>query len=488
MKHNRMIAGILALILAFGSGGCSSGPDDFNASQKGATEATRQKNEEVYRQLDFNNKDEINAAAKGLLDSPESLEIKDEDGSVIWSQKAFSFVTEDTPSPDTVHPGLWSNAQMNRYYGLFQVHDRIFQVRGYDVTNLTLIAGDTGWIIIDPMSNAEAMRAALELIEKDIEERPIAAVIYTAASVNHYGGVGALLEDAAAAIPIIAPRGFLDAAGTENLFTENSSRRQSEYLYGSLLPASAQGSLFIGKDETTANGTATYLTPNDFIQETGETREIDGVEIQFQLSEDTTGNVAMNLYFPDTKCLWLSENCSGTLHDLYDVTGEKSSRPDQWADFLTETYALYGSQAEIVIEAHNWAPLGKGCDPLLPFQPGVGLSVCIRSDPSFDEPRLYGVGNRSVAGFTAKPCPKLVSASVLLLLRRQHPHSIPVLSNRLHPEPGGFKPADGNRDSPPAGRISGRCNHRFKACGGGFCQGRLPMGGPDHQYFDTSRP
>ena len=94
MKHNRMIAGILALILAFGSGGCSSGPDDFNASQKGATEATRQKNEEVYRQLDFNNKDEINAAAKGLLDSPESLEIKDEDGSVIWSQKAFSFVTE----------------------------------------------------------------------------------------------------------------------------------------------------------------------------------------------------------------------------------------------------------------------------------------------------------------------------------------------------------------------------------------------------------
>mgnify|MGYP000007774848 FL=1 len=166
MKHNRMIAGVLALILAFGSGGCSSGPDDFNASQKGATEATRQKNEEVYRQLDFNNKDEINAAAKGLLDSPESLEIKDEDGSVIWSQKAFSFVTEDTPSPDTVHPGLWSNAQMNRYYGLFQVHDRIFQVRGYDVTNLTLIAGDTGWIIIDPMSNAEAMRAALELIRK----------------------------------------------------------------------------------------------------------------------------------------------------------------------------------------------------------------------------------------------------------------------------------------------------------------------------------
>lgn len=229
MKHNRMIAGTLALILAFGSGGCSFGPDDFNASQKGATEATRQKNEEVYRQLDFNNKDEINAAAKGLLDSPESLEIKDEDGSVIWSQKAFSFVTEDTPSPDTVHPGLWSNAQMNRYYGLFQVHDRIFQVRGYDVTNLTLIAGDTGWIIIDPMSNAEAMRAALELIEKDIDERPIAAVIYTAASVNHYGGVGALLEDAAAAIPIIAPRGFGDAAGTENLFTENSSRRQSEY-------------------------------------------------------------------------------------------------------------------------------------------------------------------------------------------------------------------------------------------------------------------
>ena len=209
------------------------------------------------------------------------------------------------------------------------------------------------------MSNAEAMRAALELIEKDIEERPIAAVIYTAASVNHYGGVGTLLEDAAAAIPIIAPRGFLDAAGTENLFTENSSRRQSEYLYGSLLPAGAQGSLFIGKDETTANGTATYLTPNDFIQETGETREIDGVEIQFQLSEDTTGNVAMNLYFPDTKCLWLSENCSGTLHDLYDVTGEKSSRPDQWADFLTETYALYGSQAEIVIEAHNWPHWGK---------------------------------------------------------------------------------------------------------------------------------
>lgn len=360
MKHNRITAGVLSLVLAFSVGSCSPAGDDFDATQKGATEATRQKNEEVYRQLDFNNKDEINAAAEGLLDSPESLEIKDEDGNVIWSQKAFSFITEDTPSPDTVHPGLWSNAQMNRYYGLFQVHDRIFQVRGYDITNLTLIAGDIGWIIVDPMSNAEAMQAALELVEKDIEDRPVVAVIYTTASANHYGGVAPLLgETEGKNLRVIAPDGFLDAAGTEKLFTQNSSRRQSEYLNGSLLPAGTQGTLSVGKDETTVSGTTTYLVPTDFIQETGETREIDGVEIQFQLAEDTTGNVAMNLYFPDTKCLWLSENCSGTLHDLYDVTGEEAARPDRWADFLTETYALYGELAEIVIEAHNWPHWGK---------------------------------------------------------------------------------------------------------------------------------
>lgn len=359
MKYNRILTGALALVLACGLIGCTSPADSFDAAQKGATEVTRQKNEEVYRQLDFNNKDEINAAAKGLLDSPEALEIKDEDGNVIWSQKAFSFITEDTPSPDTVHPGLWSNSQMNRYYGLFQVHDRIFQVRGYDVTNLTLIAGDTGWIVVDPMSNEEAMRAALELIEKDIEQRPIAGVIYTAASANHYGGVAPLLKDTENTIPIIAPQGFLDAAGLENLFTQNSSRRQREYMYGSLLPAGTQGNLFIGKDETASTGTVTYLAPNDFILETGETREIDGVEIEFQLAEDATGSVSMNLYFPGTKCLWLSENCSGTLHDLYHVTGEKAARPDQWADFLTDTYALYGEKAEIVIEAHNWPHWGK---------------------------------------------------------------------------------------------------------------------------------
>ncbi len=365
MKYHRILAGVLSLALISGLWGCSPAGDDFDPSQKGATESTRQKNEGVYRQLDFNNKDEINAAAKGLLDSPEALEIKDKDGNVVWSQKAFSFITEDTPSPDTVHPGLWSNAQMSRYYGLFQVHDRIFQVRGYDVTNLTLIAGDTGWIVVDPMSNEEAMRAALELVEKDIEHRPIVAVIYTAASANHYGGAAPLLENSESSVPIIASQSFSDAAGVENLFTENSFRRKSEYLYGSLLPAGAQGNLFIGKDETTASGTVTYRAPTDFIQETGETREIDGVEIQFQLGADSMGGACMNLYFPSAKCLWLAENCSGVLHDLYGAAGEQAVRPDRWADYLTDTYALYGDKAEIVIEAHNWPHWGK--DVIQPY-------------------------------------------------------------------------------------------------------------------------
>lgn len=358
---NKRLLSILLCILLIPLISCSDRLI-YNDQVKGASEYTKRANENVYRDLNFSDKSEFNFASQGLIDSPDKLTITDKNGEVIWSQDAYSFVTDSTPSPDSVNPSLWSNTQMNHYYGLFELGKGIYQVRGYDITNLTVVKGLTGYIVIDPMSNSEASKASMDLVYKNIGHYPIVAIILTSPNLNTYGGIkGIVSEDEikTKAIPVIAPRDFTEYAITQNIFVKDFVSRQKDYENGMILDKNEIGALSVGLGFAPNGGSISFIEPNTFIVSTGEERTIDGIKISFQVTSDSASAVALNIFFPDKKALYVSENCSSTLENLYDLSSGKIRDAKSWASFLTETIALYKDSTEVVFQAHNWPHFGK---------------------------------------------------------------------------------------------------------------------------------
>ena len=328
---------------------------------KGATEITAQKNQEVYAILDFEDEQEMEFAMRGLICAPDSLELTDAEGRVIWSQDAYAFV-EDAEAPDTVNPSLWRNTQLNHIYGLFEVTDGIYQVRGYDMSNITFIKGDTGWIVFDPLMSVECAQAAMQLVDAQLGEYPIMAVVYSHTHVDHFGGVKGIVSEEEVAqgqIPIIAPEGFEEYAVSENVYAGTGMGRRASYQYGTLLDTDAQGSLCIGIGMGQSKGTISYIAPTDWITESGETRVIDGVTMEFQLTPGTEAPAEMNTWFPEKKALWMAENCTGTLHNLYTLRGAQVRDGNAWACYIMEALSLYGEEAEVVFQSHNWPHWGN---------------------------------------------------------------------------------------------------------------------------------
>ncbi len=328
---------------------------------KGATEITAQKNQEVYAILDFEDEQEMEFATRGLICAPDSLELTDAEGRVIWSQDAYAFV-EDAEAPDTVNPSLWRNTQLNHIYGLFEVTDGIYQVRGYDMSNITFIKGDTGWIVFDPLMSVECAQAAMQLVDAQLGEYPIMAVVYSHTHVDHFGGVKGIVSEEEVAqgqIPIIAPEGFEEYAVSENVYAGTGMGRRASYQYGTLLDTDAQGSLCIGIGMGQSKGTISYIAPTDWITESGETRVIDGVTMEFQLTPGTEAPAEMNTWFPEKKALWMAENCTGTLHNLYTLRGAQVRDGNAWACYIMEALSLYGEEAEVVFQSHNWPHWGN---------------------------------------------------------------------------------------------------------------------------------
>ena len=339
------------------SGDTADSVDDLglNADQKDATEYTIQANNEVYAMLDFDDKAEFENATRGLIASPDTLDIKNADGKITWSQTAYGFVEGD--APDTANPSLWRNTQLNHFYGLFEVTDGIYQVRGYDMSNITFIAGDTGWIVMDPLMTMECAQAALELVNENLGERPVKAVIYSHSHVDHYGGVeGIISQDKAEedGVLIIAPEHFEEHAVSENIYAGTAMGRRSCYQYGSFLEKGEKDALCIGIGMGGSTGTTSYISPNTDICETGQTLTVDGVEMVFQLTPGTEAPAEMNTWFPAKKALWMAENCTGTLHNLYTLRGAAVRDGNAWAEYLMEALSLYGDEVEVVFQAHNW--------------------------------------------------------------------------------------------------------------------------------------
>lgn len=369
MKRVKRFIGALMVICMAALTACSGTGDgkaekkdagNESTKPKGATDATKASNEDVYALLDFDDQQEMEFAQKGLIASPDSLEITDGNGKVVWSQKAYAFL-EEKEAPATVNPSLWRNTQMNHLYGLFEVTDGIYQVRGYDMTNITFIQGDTGWIVFDPLMSTECSQAALELVNKQLGERPVTGIVMSHPHVDHYGGIkGIISEEEAAAgnVKIIAPEGFEEHAVSENVYAGTAMGRRAGYQYGAFLEDSERGSMSIGIGMGQSTGSISYISPNDIIEKTEDTRTIDGIEMEFQMTPGTEAPAEMNTWFPQKNALWMAENCTGTLHNLYTLRGAQVRDGNAWAEYIMEAVSRYGG-AEVVFQSHNWPHWGN---------------------------------------------------------------------------------------------------------------------------------
>lgn len=339
---------------------------------KPATAATTQANAAVYDMLDFADEQELEFAQRGLIAAPENLEImRDDGGSVAWSQVIYDFV-RNADAPDTANPSLWRNAQLNAQYGLFEVVEGIYQVRGYDIANITFVRGERGWIVFDCSTSVEQSRAAYELLCSQFGDVPVSAVVISHSHVDHYSGMGGVVaqEDLADAslpleeqvasgrVPLIVPAGFTKAAIEENVFAGNAVQRRACFQYGNLLEKGPQGSLSVGIGLTLGAGTGSFFAPTFEVSEDGFEATIDGVRCVFQLTPGTEAPAEMNTYLPDYQALWMAENCTGTMHNLYTLRGAEVRDAGAWASFIMQARARFGSDAQVVFQSHNWPHWG----------------------------------------------------------------------------------------------------------------------------------
>ena len=367
----RIIAAAVSVLLA-----CSFAPglaeDTLNAEKKPATTITEGLNAAVYQQLDFSDEQETEFARRGLIAAPESLIIKAENGMTIWSQDAYDFVREAEDVPSSANPSLWRNTQHNALYGLFKVTDDIYQVRGYDISNITFVRSQHGWIIMDCASSRYTAAEALKLFREHMGEARIVTIVISHAHVDHYGGIEGLISAGDAADPslplaeqiasgktaIIVPQGFVDSVMRENVFAGTAMKRRATYQYGSFLPYGAQGRLSVGIGLTAVQGGTGYIAPTYEITQPLCEMEIDGVQAIFQLTPGTESPAEMNTYFPQMQALWMAENCTGTMHNLYTLRGAEVRDANDWARYITQAQTLF-PDAEVVFQSHNWPHWGK---------------------------------------------------------------------------------------------------------------------------------
>ena len=336
-----------------------------------ATSSTAKANQTWYSILNFEDEREKECALRGLIESPEKLVIKRDDGEVAWDLGNFDFV-KDKEAPDTVNPSLWRHTQLNAYAGLFEVCDGIYQVRGYDMANATFIKTDNGWIIFDVLMCKENMKAAMELMEKHFGKINIKAILYSHSHIDHYGGImGAIKPEqvadeklslkeqlASGKIPILAPEGFLKHAVSENIYCGPAMGRRAQYQYGSPMKAGEKDRMAIGIGLGQSVGTVGLLAPTIEIKG-NDTVIIDGLEINFHLTPGTEAPVEMNAYFPKYRGLWMAENCTGTMHNIYTLRGAQVRDAEAWAHYILEAEYLFGDETDVVFQSHNWPHWGK---------------------------------------------------------------------------------------------------------------------------------
>lgn len=349
-KYNVLIACVLFLIPAVGAYG------------NPASEHTIKKQNALRQSLPFEDSRDFEEQQRGFIARPSYDRIVDEAGNVVWDMGRYDFLLAGEDF-DSIHPSLQRQATLNMNYGLYEVvPDKIYQVRGFDLSNMTLIKGDTGWIIFDVLLTSNTAAAALELANAELGTRPVVAVIYSHSHADHFGGIRGVVDEEdvrSGKVTVIAPRDFMEYVVAENIYAGNAMTRRASYQYGAVIPSSpfAQVDSAIGK--ALSRGTVGLIAPNRVIEDDFEELTVDGIRMVFQNTPGTEAPAEMNTWFPDLKVFWAAENITATIHNIYTLRGALVRDALAWSKAINESLYRFGTEAEVMLAAHNWPRWGN---------------------------------------------------------------------------------------------------------------------------------
>jgi alkyl sulfatase BDS1-like metallo-beta-lactamase superfamily hydrolase len=430
-----------------------------SAQAKDAEPATRQANAEVLRSLPFADRADFDDAQRGFIASlPDGLVLGDGQR-VVWSMKPYAF-QQQAAAPATVNPSLWRQAQLDNFHGLFKVADRVYQVRGLDDSNITIVESDTGLIVIDALLSAETARAAMELYYQHRPRKPVVAVVFTHAHADHFGGVKGVVSESdvrAGRVKIFAPDHFTEHAVTESIIVGNAIRRRGMYQFGPLLPPGERGQIDAGHGKTVSRGTFTLIAPTDLIKDSYELRRIDGLDIEFHLVPGSEAPAEMTLYFPQFKVLDMAEDTNHTMHNLYTIRGAEVRDARLWSSYLGEALDRYGGCLD---RPASVADLGRGKDRDPPEAPARPVQVHPRSIRAPAQSRVHAERDRRDLEDAGEPRQRLVEARLLRNAEPQCEGGLPEISRLVRRQPRESLAAAASRASAQGGGIHGRCGRR----------------------------
>ncbi|MCB2168934.1 MAG: MBL fold metallo-hydrolase [Deltaproteobacteria bacterium] len=316
-------------------------------------------NDRVRETLPLDDQGDFEQARRGLIASAPRLQINDADGTSLWDMASFDFI--EGPAPASVNPSLWRQAKLNNIHGLFEVTPGIYQLRGFDLANMTLIEGNSGWIVVDPLTTQETASAALAFAGQHLKRRPVAAVIFTHSHIDHFGGaLGVLSADEADRrnVPIIAPQGFMDEATSENIIAGVAMGRRAAYQFGRNLPVSARGYVDTGLGKRVPFGNFGILAPNTIVDRTPQAMTVDGVRFVFQYTPESEAPAELTFYLPDFNAFCGAEIVSRNMHNIYTLRGAKVRDALKWSHYIDDAIDLFGN-ADIYFASHHWPIWGN---------------------------------------------------------------------------------------------------------------------------------
>jgi alkyl sulfatase BDS1-like metallo-beta-lactamase superfamily hydrolase len=332
----------------------------MTASRKPATDLTARRNREAVASLPPLEDEDFAEATRGLVAAFEPATVTGEQGKVVWDLESYGFLEGE--APETAHPSLWRQSRLNRIAGLFEIAPGFYQLRGFDLSNMHVVEGDDGIVVIDPLISAESAAAALALYREHRGERPVTGLVYTHCHIDHFGGAKGVVsaeEVEERRTPVLAPTGFLHHAVSENVYAGTAMGRRAAYMYGAALGRGPDGQIGSGLGQTTSLGTMTLIPPNLEVARTGQEETVDGVRMVFQLTPGTEAPAEMNFHFPDHRVLCIAENATQTMHNVLTLRGALVRDPHVWARYLDEAIELFGTETDVLFAGHHWPRWGN---------------------------------------------------------------------------------------------------------------------------------